>query len=199
VLDGVKGVESSMVNEVPMARLLFDDARRRRAPDPASADSATDPNLALLAGHLHGLERHPRHRQRPPPVHPPGAQGLEGIGAFQIALAGTVIAILVQPTVGTISDYTITAGAAASRTSSSAPPRRALPLGIATSNGLFAIAAFVSLLQFSSNFAQGPFQGYVPDLVPAKQVGLASGLARALLAALGNVVGYVVAAIWPSG
>jgi Na+/melibiose symporter-like transporter len=34
----------------------------------------------------------------------------------------------------------------------------------------------VILLQFSSNFAQGPFQGYVPDLVPASQVGIASAL-----------------------
>jgi MFS family permease len=57
----------------------------------------------------------------------------------------------------------------------------------------------VSLLQFSSNFAQGPFQGYVPDLVPARQVGLASGLIG-LFAALGNIVGYVVAAgaVWLS-
>jgi MFS family permease len=57
-----------------------------------------------------------------------------------------------------------------------------------------AIAAFVALLQFSSNFSQGPFQGYVPDLVPAKQVGLASGLIG-LFQALGNISGYVVAAV----
>ena len=36
--------------------------------------------------------------------------------------------------------------------------------------------AAVVLLQFSSNFAQGPYQGYIPDLVPTRQVGIASGL-----------------------
>jgi peptide/nickel transport system permease protein len=49
-------------------------------------------------------------------------------------------------------------------------------VGIATSQTYLSIFAFVVLLQFSSNFAQGPFQGYVPDLVPANQVGLASAL-----------------------
>jgi MFS family permease len=46
----------------------------------------------------------------------------------------------------------------------------------------------VALLQFSSNFAQGPYQGYVPDLVPSRQVGTASGLLGAANLA-GNLVG----------
>jgi MFS family permease len=127
-------------------------------------------------------------------------KGEEGLGAFQIALAGTFIAILVQPTVGTLSDYTITRwGRRKPYIFIGSLLDVVFLWGIATSNSLFAIAAFVSLLQFSSNFAQGPFQGYVPDLVPAKQVGLASGLIG-LFAALGNVVGYVVAAsaVWLS-
>jgi hypothetical protein len=37
-------------------------------------------------------------------------------------------------------------------------------------------ALFFLLLQVSSNAAQGPFQGYVPDLVAEPQVGLASGV-----------------------
>ena len=57
-----------------------------------------------------------------------------------------------------------------------------------------AIAAFVALLQFSSNFAQGPFQGYVPDLVPAPQVGLASAMVG-MMQILGNVAGFVIAGI----
>src|SRR4026209_338183 len=40
----------------------------------------------------------------------------------------------------------------------------------------WAFVVGVALLQFSSNFAQGPYQGYIPDLVPARQVGIASGL-----------------------
>src|SRR5439155_3550543 len=56
------------------------------------------------------------------------------------------------------------------------------------------IAVFVALLQFSSNFAQGPFQGYVPDLVPASQVGVASGFIG-LFSAFGNITGFVVGAL----
>ena len=122
-------------------------------------------------------------------------KGSEGMGAFQIALLGTFIAILVQPTVGTISDYTITRwGRRKPYIFIGATLDVVFLVGVATSNSLPAVAAFVAMLQFSSNFAQGPFQGYVPDLVPAEQVGLASGL-LGLMAALGNVVGYGVAAV----
>jgi Na+/melibiose symporter-like transporter len=128
-------------------------------------------------------------------------KGGEGIGALQIAVVGMAIAVVVQPTVGTISDYTITRWG---RRKPYIFIGSALDVvflwGVATSNSVFAIAAFVALLQFSSNFSQGPFQGYVPDLVPAPQVGLASGLIG-LFQAFGNIIGFVVAAlaIWASG
>ncbi|HEY5474377.1 MAG TPA: MFS transporter, partial [Candidatus Limnocylindrales bacterium] len=122
-------------------------------------------------------------------------KGSEGLGGLQIALAGTFIAILVQPTIGTISDYTMTRwGRRKPYIFIGAVLDVAFLWGVATSNTLPAVAAFVTMLQFSSNFAQGPFQGYVPDLVPAKQVGLASGLIG-LMAALGNVAGYAVSAV----
>ena len=122
-------------------------------------------------------------------------KGSEGIGDLQIALVGTIIAILVQPTIGSISDYTITRwGRRKPYIFIGASLDVLFLYGIATANGIFAIGAFVALLQFSSNFAQGPFQGYVPDLVPGKQVGLASGLIG-LFAALGNVIGYAVSAV----
>ena len=59
---------------------------------------------------------------------------------------------------------------------------------------MLAVAAFVTLLQFSSNLAQGPFQGYVPDLVAAPQVGLASGMVG-LFTVLGVVTGTALATI----
>jgi MFS family permease len=109
-----------------------------------------------------------------------------------------VAAIVVQPTVGIISDYTVTRWG------------RRKPyivigtlfdvvflLALATSNTFLAIVAFYFLLQVSSNFAQGPFQGYVPDLVPARQVGLASGL-MGLMLTLGTIAGVGIAAIGPS-
>jgi len=122
-------------------------------------------------------------------------KGSEGIGALQIALVGTVIAIAVQPTIGSISDYTMSRwGRRKPYIFIGATLDVLFLYGIATANGLFAIGAFVALLQFSSNFAQGPFQGYVPDLVPARQVGTASGL-LGLFSALGNLLGYGAAAL----
>ena len=53
------------------------------------------------------------------------------------------------------------------------------------------LGAFVALLTFSTNIARGPFQGYVPDLVPDRQVGLASALVG-LMQVLGNVTGFVL-------
>jgi MFS family permease len=47
------------------------------------------------------------------------------------------------------------------------------------------------LLQFSSNFAQGPFQGYIPDLVPARQVATASALVG-VMSILGVVGGTLI-------
>jgi MFS family permease len=64
-------------------------------------------------------------------------------------------------------------------------------LGIATSNTVLAIAAFMALLQFSANLAQGPFQGYIPDLVPEPQVGMASALVG-LFQVLGTAAGFAI-------
>ena len=52
----------------------------------------------------------------------------------------------------------------------------------------------MALLQFSANFAQGPFQGYVPDLVPEPQVGIASALVG-LFQVLGNAAGFAIGAV----
>ena len=112
-----------------------------------------------------------------------------------IQVAGMVIAVLVQPTVGTLSDYTV------SRFGRRKPYivigtllDLVFLVGLATSNTVLAVAAFVTLLQFSSNFAQGPFQGYVPDLVAAPQVGLASGMVG-LFTVLGVVTGTAIATL----
>jgi MFS family permease len=122
-------------------------------------------------------------------------KGEVGRTLFLLTIGGAVLAMIVQPTVGSISDYTT------SRWGRRKPYILIGSLldvvflaGIAFSNNLVAIAAFVTLLQFSSNFAQGPFQGYVPDLVPAKQVGLASALVG-LLQILGNVGGFAIGAL----
>jgi MFS family permease len=118
-----------------------------------------------------------------------------GRALFLVSISGALIAMVVQPTIGSISDYTI------SRWGRRKPYILIGSLldvvfltGIAVSADLLAIAAFVALLQFSSNFAQGPFQGYVPDLVPAPQVGFASALVG-MMQILGNVSGYAIGGI----
>jgi MFS family permease len=110
---------------------------------------------------------------------------------FLISIPVGVISILVQPTVGSISDYTI------SRWGRRKPyivVGSLLDLvflyGIATSNTVLMLAVFAGLLSFSTNIARGPFQGYVPDLVSDKQVGLASAMVG-LMQILGNVVGFL--------
>ncbi len=121
---------------------------------------------------------------------------LVGLAIGVITTGGVIIAILVQPTMGAISDHT------RSRMGRRKPYIVAgtfMDLAFLT----FAAWAFwnqtywpfvvaVALLQFSSNFAQGPYQGYVPDLVPSRQVGAASGLLGAANI-LGNVVGPGIA------
>lgn len=109
-----------------------------------------------------------------------------------ISIGGAIISILVQPTVGSISDYTV------SRWGRRKPYivigsllDVVFLVAIANSQTVLALAAFVTLLSFSTNVARGPFQGYVPDLVPAAQVGAASAMVG-LMQILGNVIGFAL-------
>ena len=61
-------------------------------------------------------------------------------------------------------------------------------IALATSQAFLAFAILGWLLQLSSNLAQGPYQGYVPDMVPEHQVGVASGLV-AMMSTAGQLVG----------
>ncbi|HYH92507.1 MAG TPA: MFS transporter [Candidatus Saccharimonadales bacterium] len=115
-----------------------------------------------------------------------------GRALFLVSISGAIIAVIVQPTIGSISDYTVSRwGRRKPYIFIGSVLDVVFLVGIALSNDLLAIAAFVALLQFSSNFAQGPFQGYVPDLVPGPQVGLASALVG-MMQILGNVSGFVI-------
>ncbi len=99
-----------------------------------------------------------------------------------------IVNILVQPTVGMISDYTRSRwGRRKPYIAIGAVLDVVFVAGVALSNTFLSVTAFLFLFQFSSNFAQGPFQGYVPDLVPDKQVSLASAMVGAM-----QTVGYIV-------
>src|SRR6266550_4169852 len=118
-----------------------------------------------------------------------------GTGLALLTLLGAVVAILVQPTIGTISDYTITRwGRRKPYIAIGAVLDVVFLAGVATSSTYLSVVAFIVLLQISSNFAQGPFQGYVPDLVPAAQAGLASGLMGVMIV-LGRIGGVAIASI----
>ena len=120
---------------------------------------------------------------------------MSAIGLAVISGVAVIASILVQPTVGVISDYTITRwGRRKPYILIGGVFDMLFLYGIASSNTFVALVAFYFLIQVSSNFAQGPFQGYVPDLVPARQVGMASGL-MGLMIVLGTVAGAGIAAL----
>jgi MFS family permease len=126
---------------------------------------------------------------------------LAGTAVAALTAIAIIIPILLQPTIGAISDHT-----------RSRLGRRKPYILVGTLFDLvflsFAAAAFMApnypaflvavlLLQCSSNFAQGPFQGYMPDLVPTPQVGVASGL-MGLASLIGNLGGAGVAVLFVS-
>jgi MFS family permease len=116
-----------------------------------------------------------------------------GVGLAVVNSVAVIASIFVQPTVGVISDYTITRwGRRKPYIFIGGLLDMVFLYGIATSDTFVALVAFYFLIQVSSNFAQGPFQGYVPDLVPARQVGMASGL-MGLMIVMGSIVGAGIA------
>jgi MFS family permease len=123
----------------------------------------------------------------------------KGTAVAILELVGGLIALAVVPTFGAISDYTTTrfgrrkgyilagtvfdvvflTGLAFVAIPEPAPGTWDLqPLGSTPTLVLYVL--FFLGLQFSSNVAQGPFQGFVPDLVGEPQVGRASGLVGAM-------------------
>jgi MFS family permease len=121
--------------------------------------------------------------------------GTGGSALAILKVLAVLMAIVIQPTVGTISDYTMSRwGRRKPYIAIGATLDVVFLLGIAYSQTFIAVIAFVVLLQFSSNFAQGPFQGYIPDLVGARQVALASALVG-IMSVLGVVGGQAIASL----
>jgi len=119
--------------------------------------------------------------------------GTGGTALAVIKVVAVLMAIVIQPTIGSISDYTITRwGRRKPYILIGTVLDVVFLIGIATSQVYLSVLAFLVLLQFSSNFAQGPFQGYIPDLVPGRQVGLASALVG-VMSVLGVIAGQSLA------
>ena len=114
----------------------------------------------------------------------PGMVPLGEKGTYLALRASLIIGvnIVVQPTVGMISDYTVSRwGRRKPYIAIGATLDVVFLIGLATvEHAIVDLSCSCSLLQFSSNFAQGPFQGYVPDLVPAGRSALASAMVGAM-------------------
>ncbi len=118
-------------------------------------------------------------------------EAMTGRAMFPIELVAALVAIAVQPTVGCISDYTMSRwGRRKPYIAIGATLDVVFLLGIATATTPLTFVAFLLALQLSSNFAQGPFQGYIPDLVPEEQVGTASALVG-MMSTLGVIGGVL--------
>ena len=114
---------------------------------------------------------------------------------FLLSIPVAVLSILIQPTVGAISDYTV------SRWGRRKPYiviGSLLDLvflaGIALASNVLILGVFASLLAISTNIARGPFQRYVPDLIAERQVGMASALVG-MMQILGNVTGFLLVSV----
>ena len=108
-----------------------------------------------------------------------------------LSALGLIVAIIVQPAAGAWSDGRTTRWG----------KRRPYIVGGTLFDVIFLLTmAFAGnyivllvgylLLQFSSNIAHGPYQGYIPELVPEAKRGAASGVARFL-----EIVGIIVTSL----
>jgi Na+/melibiose symporter-like transporter len=94
-----------------------------------------------------------------------------------MTFAGLILAMIIQPLSGSFSDSTrarwgrrrpwMLAGTLASL---------AILAGMASAGGFWVLLITYLLLQSASNVAHGPAQGLIPDLVPSRRRGLASGI-----------------------
>lgn len=105
--------------------------------------------------------------------------------------AGLIVAILVQPAAGLLSDRSTSRwGRRRPFIAVGALLTAACTLAVGAAPGYWPLLAIVLLMQFSSNIAHGALQGIIPDLVPEDQRGRVSAvkaimeLAPTVLAAL---------------
>ena len=138
--------------------------------------------------------------------------GRDSVGSVMgpLELAGGLVAIFTVPTVGSLSDYTtsrfgkrkgyIISGATFDllfivglSLLAMAQPTGWDGQALGSSQTLACYALLFLGLQISSNVAQGPYQGLVPDLVAEPQVGLASGLVG-VMRTVGVVTGFAIMA-----
>jgi MFS family permease len=122
----------------------------------------------------------------------------KGVALSALEGIGTLMAVVWQPVVGAISDRTRTRfGRRHPFIVIGTLGDVLFLIGLALSGSYWLVAIFYFLLQTASNTAQGPYQGLMPDVVPAEQRATASGfygIANGLGLLGGTVVaGYILA------
>lgn len=128
----------------------------------------------------------------PPMVERMVGQGTKNTWLGLLEWLGLVLALLVQPTAGAVSDGSpsrfgrrrpfILVGSLAAL---------GCLAGVASAGSFWQLMLFYVLLQIASNIAQGPYQGMIPDQVPAEQRPQASGFMGASNL-LGTLTGFVL-------
>ena len=115
-------------------------------------------------------------------------ESLKGSALGVMTSIGLILAVIVQPAAGALSD----------RTTSRWGRRRpyilvgtlfdlVFLLGIALAGNYWLLLGAYLLLQISSNVAHGPYQGLIPDLVPEDRRGAASGAKQ-----MAEIMGIIV-------
>ena len=113
-----------------------------------------------------------------------------------LTLAGLLLAMVVQPVAGAISDRSTFAwGRRRPYILIGAVVSLLIIPGVGYVGSYAAIFVIYCLLQVSSNTAQGPYQAFIPEFVPESKHGLASGV-KALLEILGGVIFVYVSSLF---
>lgn len=106
-----------------------------------------------------------------------------------ITFAGLILAIIVQPLAGALSDrYRLGWGKRSPYILIGAILAAVLMVVLGRVNTIVAVLIIYCLLQIASNMAHGPWQGFIPDLVPDNKRGMASGI-KSLMEILGAILG----------
>lgn len=100
----------------------------------------------------------------------------EGVALGALEGIGSLMAVVWQPVMGAVSDRTRTRwGRRRPFIVVGTVGDVLFLIGLALSGSYWVVVIFYFLLQMASNTAQGPYQGLLPDVVPASQRGTASG------------------------
>lgn len=109
-----------------------------------------------------------------------------------MTFTGLIIAMLAQPVAGALSDATATHwGRRKPYVMAGGVALILLLPGIGLANELAVLFILYCLMQLASNTAQGPYQGYLPELVPLSHRGRASSL-KSLMEIFGGAIGVLL-------